>query len=220
MVMSFCIFFFFQAEDGIRDVAVTGVQTCALPIYRPGGERGPDRDAAFEAKRRAAARRTHRDVRDIAADRVTDERDEGAVLRPGGGDEVVRMQRGGRVRAGCAAEEERVLAGREDEELGDLIAEALCVEGGGAQRQRQETPQPASHRSSEPGMSDLVGSKRRRAWDCVNPARRSERGPVALPLRLLLPEEGDEARIAADVVQERITLEQRVAGEPTLGGLA
>src|SRR2546422_1681170 len=27
------ILFFFQAEDGIRDVAVTGVQTCALPIY-------------------------------------------------------------------------------------------------------------------------------------------------------------------------------------------
>src|SRR2546429_800779 len=27
-------FFFFQAEDGIRDVAVTGVQTCALPILR------------------------------------------------------------------------------------------------------------------------------------------------------------------------------------------
>src|SRR2546429_2682429 len=29
-VVRFC--FFFQAEDGIRDVAVTGVQTCALPI--------------------------------------------------------------------------------------------------------------------------------------------------------------------------------------------
>src|SRR5687768_18282495 len=28
-----CYFFFFQAEDGIRDVAVTGVQTCALPIW-------------------------------------------------------------------------------------------------------------------------------------------------------------------------------------------
>src|SRR5256884_1635118 len=27
------IVFFFQAEDGIRDVAVTGVQTCALPIF-------------------------------------------------------------------------------------------------------------------------------------------------------------------------------------------
>src|SRR3954466_7345302 len=26
-------FFFFQAEDGIRDYRVTGVQTCALPIY-------------------------------------------------------------------------------------------------------------------------------------------------------------------------------------------
>src|SRR5687768_18004384 len=32
-MFSLC-FFFFQAEDGIRDVAVTGVQTCALPIYR------------------------------------------------------------------------------------------------------------------------------------------------------------------------------------------
>src|SRR2546422_2051456 len=30
----FRFFFFFQAEDGIRDVAVTGVQTCALPIWR------------------------------------------------------------------------------------------------------------------------------------------------------------------------------------------
>src|SRR2546429_4857246 len=29
-------FFFFQAEDGIRDVAVTGVQTCALPICSDG----------------------------------------------------------------------------------------------------------------------------------------------------------------------------------------
>src|SRR3712207_8435372 len=27
-------FFFFQAEDGIRDIGVTGVQTCALPIWR------------------------------------------------------------------------------------------------------------------------------------------------------------------------------------------
>src|SRR5256886_12164094 len=28
-------FFFFQAEDGIRDLTVTGVQTCALPICKP-----------------------------------------------------------------------------------------------------------------------------------------------------------------------------------------
>src|SRR2546422_2784726 len=32
-------FFFFQAEDGIRDVAVTGVQTCALPIFGPAASR-------------------------------------------------------------------------------------------------------------------------------------------------------------------------------------
>src|SRR5256885_8848234 len=31
-VSSWYVFFFFQAEDGIRDYKVTGVQTCALPI--------------------------------------------------------------------------------------------------------------------------------------------------------------------------------------------
>src|SRR5690606_41132643 len=31
----FLFFFFFQAEDGIRDFHVTGVQTCALPIFSP-----------------------------------------------------------------------------------------------------------------------------------------------------------------------------------------
>src|SRR2546425_13367945 len=49
-------FFFFQAEDGIRDKLVTGVQTCALPISPPEGteervaligvERGPDVEEA------------------------------------------------------------------------------------------------------------------------------------------------------------------------------
>src|SRR2546421_8354178 len=33
-----CFFFFFQAEDGIRDLIVTGVQTCALPISPPGSD--------------------------------------------------------------------------------------------------------------------------------------------------------------------------------------
>src|SRR5258706_10715436 len=32
-VYMLAVFFFFQAEDGIRDWSVTGVQTCALPIY-------------------------------------------------------------------------------------------------------------------------------------------------------------------------------------------
>src|SRR5438132_4847346 len=35
--------FFFQAEDGIRDHCVTGVQTCALPILAEGVLRGDDR---------------------------------------------------------------------------------------------------------------------------------------------------------------------------------
>src|SRR5260221_261807 len=38
------VFFFFQAEDGIRDHCVTGVQTCALPIYFLSGF-----DSAFRA---------------------------------------------------------------------------------------------------------------------------------------------------------------------------
>src|SRR5256884_8060220 len=46
MISLSVVFFFFQAEDGIRDVAVTGVQTCALPIFgpvAPGGARDPGR---------------------------------------------------------------------------------------------------------------------------------------------------------------------------------
>src|SRR5256885_8483796 len=38
-------FFFFQAEDGIRDYKVTGVQTCALPIL-PGSTTGPSTSMA------------------------------------------------------------------------------------------------------------------------------------------------------------------------------
>src|SRR5258708_19065952 len=36
MIFLLIFFFFFQAEDGIRDDLVTGVQTCALPIYHLG----------------------------------------------------------------------------------------------------------------------------------------------------------------------------------------
>src|SRR5437763_17115942 len=49
--MHLFVFFFFQAEDGIRDTSVTGVQTCALPI----SGRGTD-----QCTRSAAARRTRR----------------------------------------------------------------------------------------------------------------------------------------------------------------
>src|SRR5689334_23581984 len=45
----FYFFFFFQAEDGIRDGTVTGVQTCALPIYL--GIEGSAREAANDLTR-------------------------------------------------------------------------------------------------------------------------------------------------------------------------
>src|SRR5256884_1618705 len=50
-------FFFFQAEDGIRDVAVTGVQTCALPISPPTrAEHRRTRRQAMESSRRGCLR--------------------------------------------------------------------------------------------------------------------------------------------------------------------
>src|SRR5882762_4592879 len=63
--------FFFQAEDGIRDSSVTGVQTCALPIYgsrawrvrRTSSPRAPAANAwAWNAKSPRAARSEERRV--------------------------------------------------------------------------------------------------------------------------------------------------------------
>src|SRR5205823_10487639 len=50
-------FFFFQAEDGIRDKLVTGVQTCALPIWRLPPGRQPGVQAAGTPRVRSAGRR-------------------------------------------------------------------------------------------------------------------------------------------------------------------
>src|SRR5256885_6210814 len=57
------LFFFFQAEDGIRDYKVTGVQTCALPIYRPEG-RLP---ARIHLRRRTERQRSARSDEESAA---------------------------------------------------------------------------------------------------------------------------------------------------------
>src|SRR2546427_2093260 len=64
-------FFFFQAEDGIRDLTVTGVQTCALPIY------GVLRRRPEEVQRGEGAlcSRGARDVAALHADRVSGERE-------------------------------------------------------------------------------------------------------------------------------------------------
>src|SRR5256886_8413952 len=63
----FAFFFFFQAEDGIRDLTVTGVQTCALPILfvRPPSH-GPRRLPV----RLPGARRTQRILRVHAVHRA------------------------------------------------------------------------------------------------------------------------------------------------------
>src|SRR5438105_8436768 len=53
-------FFFFQAEDGIRDPLVTGVQTCALPIWpgsaRRAGSRRRSKGSAGAARSSASPR--------------------------------------------------------------------------------------------------------------------------------------------------------------------
>src|SRR3989475_4486969 len=54
------VFFFFQAEDGIRDLTVTGVQTCALPISassRRAARRARPRPSRAGRRPRGAARR-------------------------------------------------------------------------------------------------------------------------------------------------------------------
>src|SRR2546429_1798529 len=61
------IFFFFQAEDGIRDVAVTGVQTCALPICCRWKTLTNSRRFSPEARREPVALSSFPDYLDIRA---------------------------------------------------------------------------------------------------------------------------------------------------------
>src|SRR6266850_3479933 len=59
-IKNFFLFFFFQAEDGIRDYKVTGVQTCALPICTSQTEASTNRDRIMCASLQPGPRaRTH-----------------------------------------------------------------------------------------------------------------------------------------------------------------
>src|SRR2546422_5081969 len=121
--MSF--FFFFQAEDGIRDVAVTGVQTCALPIYRRGRRDRARRD-------RVAAWRVHHDHaalgRGVHVDRVH------ARARAADDLELLaRRQHGARDLGGAADDQALVLADARDERRlrerrGDIDLEPVLAE--------------------------------------------------------------------------------------------
>src|SRR5207248_11263191 len=61
----FVFFFFFQAEDGIRDRTVTGVQTCALPISWRGTSPGVD-PAPGDVTRHAGRRGDEPEIEDVA----------------------------------------------------------------------------------------------------------------------------------------------------------
>src|SRR5947209_12968218 len=99
----FC-FFFFQAEDGIRDIGVTGVQTCALPIYSrsPCARGQPGRSDAGAPDRLCAAQHHVPDrvarastVQPLAAPRlgrITGNRQRGLTLPLlGGGTSLPRL---------------------------------------------------------------------------------------------------------------------------------
>src|SRR3712207_8354697 len=55
--LTYILFFFFQAEDGIRDIGVTGVQTCALPISLDAAADRPAAGRPHPARDRPAAAR-------------------------------------------------------------------------------------------------------------------------------------------------------------------
>src|SRR5436309_15274375 len=85
--MKLLVFFFFQAEDGIRDFHVTGVQTCALPIClvrriaeRPVEEcRRRKRDPQLHATE--ARRQDGREAEEIVARERSEERRVGKECR-------------------------------------------------------------------------------------------------------------------------------------------
>src|SRR5699024_12099967 len=71
--------FFFQAEDGIRDRNVTGVQTCALPIYIDYNERVKE----IIESQKTGTRKTRKDAVLVNELLVTSDRDFFEQLDPG-----------------------------------------------------------------------------------------------------------------------------------------
>src|SRR6266404_632329 len=116
MIKSIRFFFFFQAEDGIRDKLVTGVQTCALPISNSGGwsrawpvrRWTPGSAAGLRSIRDPAAttcdlarlaRRSRRSALDSLLPRLGRVAPRRALHRPRGGLGARRIRRGGRTPA-------------------------------------------------------------------------------------------------------------------------
>src|SRR5690606_15309813 len=162
-------FFFFQAEDGIRDFHVTGVQTCALPISvlcLARGLREPEHRSFLVdrtvSKGPGAARGEAR------ADRLR------IALRPGGALAGVCQRAGHPSRRRLPEDCPRAYRGRppvEDDEAGDrhlryLQADVRQVQPGGGQG---AVPDPVLHRGP-PG-------DHRRGHDEPDPVAQAQRFP-------------------------------------------
>src|SRR5437868_13851971 len=98
--------FFFQAEDGIRDRNVTGVQTCALPIFAYGRANGGPARRGTDPRRRRTAARSDRD----AAARRRRERDGAQIGRASCRERVERSGVAAEVTTSGTAERARCAA--------------------------------------------------------------------------------------------------------------
>src|SRR2546430_8855701 len=74
-------FFFFQAEDGIRDLTVTGVQTCALPISLVGASASPSTKAAIPSSSRSPRPAPSLYPAKASPSKASEDRPKGGILR-------------------------------------------------------------------------------------------------------------------------------------------
>src|SRR5256886_12067292 len=171
LVMMFVCGFFFQAEDGIRDLTVTGVQTCALPIYRPADTGRSDRRGLgrlCEYRRGTTARRARRPGPESPAD----QRDRPSPLR----DADSRAVRHGL---------------RRDRQPGAVVHPALLA--GPRQRTGHRRPSPPGvDRRLRPGQPEDGGEGHR-------PRQRGDGTSAGAPARLpAVPRPAPGARGPAD----------------------
>src|SRR5260370_12744954 len=86
LLVIFCLsVFFFQAEDGIRDSSVTGVQTCALPIsgVSSGRNASAPKNAANTSPRKAITLGSPRPARSVPAGKSFQRSEERRVGKEG-----------------------------------------------------------------------------------------------------------------------------------------
>src|SRR5439155_15135362 len=107
--------FFFQAEDGIRDGHVTGVQTCALPILPTSETAAPPVMLLPEVRTATTASRAAAPLRTASACTRTPPRSARPTWARTGRSEERRVGKGCRCRGG--ADQERRMREREREEV-------------------------------------------------------------------------------------------------------